>query len=235
VTDRRRSTPPASTATQRRARRAAAAGRRPVTPARPWWQSPRVLIVGAITVGIGALIVLGFVSRATAKAYTCDTQIAAPAGEVPAEGTEQTDAGNAHVPAGSTIRYAACPPTSGSHWNAAGFGPIRPGFYAPGSKAEPGGWVHNLEHGYIVVLYRGEPAAADLDAVRRFVDLSPATGSATACGYRAKIIVARFDEMTTPFAVLAWHHLLQLETWDETKALAFAQRWIETAPEPRSC
>ena len=74
--------------------------------------------------------------------------------------------------------------------------------------------MHNLEHGYIVALYQGEPDPATVQALRRFVEQAPATDPAAACGYRAKVLVARFDDMTTPFAVLAWDHLLQLSIWD---------------------
>lgn len=235
MTERRRLTRNASpTAGQRRARRAAA--RSPAQPPRPLWLNPRLLLVTVAAVGIVAFVVLGFASRATAKNYSCVAEAPAPAGDPTADGVEMPDQGNQHVPSGSTIRYQLCPPTSGNHYSAAGIGPIRPGFYGPGQKAEPGGWIHDLEHGFIVVLYRGEPPSADLDALRRFVEVAPATDTAARCGYRAKIIVARFDDMSTPFAVLAWSRLLQLPAWDEATAIAFAQRWVEVAgPEPGAC
>ena len=49
--------------------------------------------------------------------------------------------------------------------------------------------------------------------------------------------VARFDDMTAPFAVLAWDHLRQLPAWDEQAALTFARRWMEQAREiePNGC
>jgi hypothetical protein len=96
--------------------------------------------------------------------------------------------------------------------------------------------VHNLEHGYIVALYKGEPDQATIDTLRRFVEVAPSTATAQACGYRAKVIVARFDDMSTPFSVLAWDHILPLARWDESAALSFAQRWVEVAgPEKTAC
>jgi hypothetical protein len=45
-------------------------------------------------------------------------------------------------------------------------------------------------------------------------------------------LVARFDEMWTPFAVLAWNRALLLDTFDLEQASAFAQQWTDvTAPE----
>lgn len=79
---------------------------------------------------------------------------------------------------------------SGDHYAAQGAGPIRPGFYGPDSAAAPGGWVHNLEHGYVVVLYRGSDGVPEdtLAALRRFADAAPQTESAAACGYSSKIV-----------------------------------------------
>ena len=49
-------------------------------------------------------------------------------------------------------------------------------------------------------------------------------------------IVARFDEMSTPFAVLAWNRALLLDRFDLAQASAFAQQWTDvTAPEADRC
>jgi hypothetical protein len=197
----------------------------------------RTLVLGAVVAVavVGSLIAV--FSGSSDKRYTCDAQVPAPSGSVSPEGIEQPNHGNTHVTPSTTIEYPLCPPTSGSHYAQSGQGPLRPGFYGPGDVARPGGWVHNLEHGFIVALYKGEPDASTLQALRRFVEQTPSTAAATACGYRSKVLVARFDDMTTPFAVLAWDHLLQLTSWDETSALTFAQRWMEQATgiEPNSC
>lgn len=102
------------------------------------------------------------------------------------------------------------------------------------------GFGDNLEHGYVVALYRCDggscPSEADLIALRSFADNGPPSASATACGYRSKVVVARFDEMAAPFAVLAWDRALLLDTFDPSVAGDFAGRWIEaTAPEPNAC
>ena len=222
---------------------------KPVTPAQPRPRAPRRAATPAKgglpwrLIGLAALIAVAvaatFVaigSSSTDKRYTCDEIMPAPTGSVPPEGIEMPNQGNTHVSPSTSIEYAMCPPTSGNHYNAAGAGPLRPGFYGPNDLARPGGWVHNLEHGYIVALYKGEPDQATIDALRRFVEVAPSTPTAEACGYRAKVIVARFDDMSTPFAVLAWDHILPMASWDESAALAFAQHWVEVAgPEKTAC
>ncbi len=196
----------------------------------------RLLVIAAAGIGAVALLVVVFVGSLSATSYSC--------GEVPdlsgqaADGTPLTiePAGARHVSTGTKIRYTSCPPTSGDHYAAAGAGPLRQGFYGATSPAEPGGWVHNLEHGYVVALYKGEPDEATIAALRDFARNGPTTASAAACGVPSKVVVARFDDMSTPYALLAWGRLLPLASWDDAKARAFAQQAIDaTAPEPGAC
>ena len=143
--------------------------------------------------------------------------------------------GNAHV-VGGQIRYAFCPPTSGSHYATAGRGPIRDAVYNPANEQAPGGWVHNLEHGAVVVLYRcpsgtlgsGDCATAEeMAQMQQWFDAAPVVNN---CPKQA--IVARFDEMATRFAVLSWDRALLVDTFDLAQASAFAQQWTDvSAPE----
>lgn len=138
------------------------------------------------------------------------------------------------------IAYAFCPPTSGPHFNIQGVGPIRPGFYGPERQQHPGGWVHNLEHGYVLLLYRGGDrgvADADREALRAFLAAAPASPGASACGVPSKLVVARFDRMATRFAILAWDRALLADAFDPAQADAFYQQWVDapTAPEAGGC
>ena len=151
------------------------------------------------------------------------------------------DEGRNHVEVGTAIGYASCPPASGRHYSSAGIAPLRPAFYDPGARIGPGNWVHNLEHGFVVALYRCEdgqcPSADALSALRQFVLNGPPSETATRCGYSSKVLAARFDDMSTPFALVAWDHVLLLDTFDPAIGLDFARRWIEQAelPERGSC
>ena len=209
---------------------------RPVATERSGRPLGRLLVIAVAAIGAVALLVVIFVGSLSATSYSC--------GDVPDVSGQAADAtaltiepaGARHVATGTKIRYTSCPPTSGDHFAAAGAGPLRQGFYGPTSPAEPGGWVHNLEHGYVVALYRGEPDQAALTALRDFARNGPATASSAACGVPSKVLVARFDDMSTPYAILAWGRLLPLASWDEATARGFAEEAIDaTAPEPRAC
>ena len=235
---RRRASRPASppSAVTRRARRAEVP------------QPHRIPTLRLVLLGLAALGAVGFVglallnsasNSASARSYTCDELLSAPA-DASNDGFSTKSLGSQHVAVGTKIRYGFCPPTSGAHYNAAGAGPLRAGFYGPDTAAGPGGWVHNLEHGYVAALYRCSngvcPAESELQALRSFAANGPPTQSAAACGYRSKVIVARMDDMAAPYALVAWDRALLLDSFDAGTANGFASRFIEaTGPEPNAC
>lgn len=208
-------------------------------------RSSLAVFVGGLTLGatigaavLGVLSVLA--SPPPARAYACGELLPAPTGTASSDAVATEDLGGEHVAPGTRISYPFCPPTSGAHFNAPGAGPLRPGFYGPDDDVGPGGWVHNLEHGYVVALYRCAggscPSADDLADVRAFAEAGPSTPSAEACGYRSKVVVARFDDMSTPFALLAWNRALLVTEFSSSVAFDFASRSIDTtAPEPNAC
>lgn len=220
---------------KRRAGRPAAS-----TPARvgrgldPW----RLGILAAVVIGIVVVVAAVLTSPSAATNYTC-AQLLQP-GANQDDGEVTPDQGRGHVATGARIDYLFCPPASGQHYSGNGVGPIRAGFYGPDSDVGPGGWVHNLEHGYVVALYRCEdgvcPSEEELAQLRQFVNNGPSTASASRCGIRSKVLAARFDDMATPFALLTWNRALLLDSFDVEEALDFATRWIEKgAPEATSC
>lgn len=174
----------------------------------------RNVLVGVIAVvGIG---LVGFValSSTTASAYTCQSLIEA----IPAQSTAPADAelGFPTLDRGAThsdgsIEYANCPPTSGEH---RGGGALRRDFYGPGSTQIPNDWIHNLEHGYAVIAYSGEPDSDTLEQIREAMDAAAPSDVAVECGLPNKVIALRFDDMATPYAVLAWRRPLLMDTFD---------------------
>jgi hypothetical protein len=148
--------------------------------------------------------------------------------------------GRLHVPAGTTINYGFCPPTSGDHYNS-GREPIPARVYQANQEQAPGGWVHNLEHGWVALLYRcpsgtlGSGDCVTLDQMtlmQQWFDAQPAVAT---CGKQA--LVARFDAMKTRFALVAWDRALLLDDLDMAKALTFAEQWTDApgAPETPKC
>lgn len=140
--------------------------------------------------------------------------------------------------ANQTIEYGFCPPTSGDHYNIANVGPIRAAVYPNNAEQPPGGWIHNLEHGWVVVLYsckNGCPTADEMAALQSWFDQAPAPAASQNCD--KEVLVARFDSMNTKFAVLAWGRALLTDDFSLDTALTFAQQWMDhgTEPEPSIC
>ncbi len=127
-----------------------------------------------------------------------------------------------------------CPPTSGPHYNDARYGPIAPRFYSADDQTEPEGWVHNLEHGQTAVLYRcpeGCDAAAQtaLGALQQELPASPLCSLPPA----SSVVVTRFDDLPTPYAVVVWGRVLFLDTLDVPAITTFRTQSADRGPEPQ--
>jgi hypothetical protein len=195
----------------------------------------RPIIVGAMIVvligAVGAFVLIG----ASQPAYACTTVWDPDPTPSPAPGATarlgyvQPDQGRSH---GAQIGqvYTLCPPASGTHINIQGRGPIRPGLYAPDdqSVAIPQGWIHNLEHGALVVLYRcdGSTDACDDAGQARFRAFYSSFPVSPVCGLQPGAVgpvIARFDTMDWAYAALVWGRVLPLDTWDENLMVRFWQ------------
>jgi hypothetical protein len=234
-----------------RAQATAGAGSRPVRPkrlARPPVRESfvqrnrvRLLWAGALVavVAIGAVFYL----QATAPAYACGIEWTAPATPSPAPGATprigyvQEDMGRNHVNPGTDVKYLYCPPASGSHINATGQGPIEPRLYGPNDRAIPEGWIHNLEHGGLVVLYRcpGDACSdAGQAALQQLWASWPASPVCNVPPHAISPVIARFDDMAYPYVAIVWDQVLPLQTLDTAQILAFyAQQAERTNPEPQ--
>ena len=142
---------------------------------------------------------------------------------------EQTvpDEGAGHEEVGFPIGYQHYPPSSGTH-----YGETMPslGFY---DQTWPEGyWLHNLEHGDIVVLYNCPDDCPDLKAkLRALINKAPQRRCPT-----PKLIVMPYSQgMTAPVAVLAWGRQLDLAEYDETAILDFFKRYEDRGPETVPC
>jgi hypothetical protein len=196
-----------------------------------------VLVVAAVAVVSFALLSGGGPSGGS---YTCQQLMQPQEGASPANPIVTPNLSYDHVPTGSDIDYPVCPPASGPHYNERGVAPLPPRFYAADAGVGPANWIHNLEHGFVVALYRCAdgvcPPEDQLSEIRSFILNGPTTPSATRCGYQSKVLAARFDDMATPFALLAWDRVLLLDQFDAAVARDFASRWIDTtAREPNGC
>jgi hypothetical protein len=155
-------------------------------------------------------------------------------GETPRLGQVTRDLGRNHVETGSSVTYEFCPPTSGSHYNASRLGPIPPVFYGKDDTTVPEGWIHNLEHGAMVVLYRcpegcGTDAQTALGALQQQLPASPL------CGFPpgSNVVVTRFDQLPTPYAAVVWGRVFFLNSLDVGTITTFYAQSADRAPEPQ--
>ena len=134
--------------------------------------------------------------------------------------------GNQHVQPGDKVTYPVCPPASGKHINTDRLRPApAQGLRRPTTRALPNGWVHNLEHGGLVLLYSCDKGACD-DALdrrpcRRSTTASPPARSATSSRAPSGRSSRRFEQMPTKYAALVWDRALYLDTLDTQKIYDF--------------
>jgi hypothetical protein len=116
-----------------------------------------------------------------------------------------------HVPKGTVVGYNHNPPTSGCHYTlGVGFSPIAPGIYPPSQATKtqnpltPEYWVHNLEHGYIVVSYNCPTGCdSELQSLNTWYrSLPPDPGG--------KVAYAKFLAVPDPAQKDKW----DVESWD---------------------
>jgi hypothetical protein len=88
-------------------------------------------------------------------------------------------------------------------------------------------WVHNLEHGGIVILYRCETPCKELvqqltDAYRSFPKSKHG---------HVKLVIAPYRKLKTRLAILAWTWIDELAEFDREQLLRFYQAHIDRGPE----
>jgi len=138
----------------------------------------------------------------------------APAG--PMLGQQLPDEGFEHVAVGSQLHYKANPPTSGPHYPF----PAPAGVYPNGLQT--GFWVHSLEHGYIVLLYKPPVTLERLAEFDRMVKEFPKSKYGN-----VKLVIAPYPDMPHPYAVLAWDWRLQLDSFDRATVLRFYKEHVD--------
>lgn len=199
------------------------------------YQTPIVVLaVVALVVGIGAFVFV----QAGASAYACTNTWQPTPAEIDPDrlGASQPDMGNGHVGNGDYVRYTYCPPASGNHWNTPG-GPITPRYYGPGDTTYPQGWVHNLEHGAMVILYSCDQGGCDPEEQAELAAFAQNFPTSPICQVPAGIdgpVITRFEQMATSFAALVWDRVLLQETLDVDQIKEFfAESGDRTNPEQR--
>lgn len=141
-------------------------------------------------------------------------------------GVKHADQGGSHIQRGeSHPEYSSNPPSSGWHYSDSG-APTPWGVYIQEIPDEV--WLHNLEHGGIIVTYRPDLPADQVDKLQKLF----APPYSNPAFQPTKAIVTPRYKNSAPIQLAAWNYTLDLQSYDEEKVKTFYLQRIGKAPEP---
>lgn len=168
------------------------------------------IIVGAVVAGL-ILAVAGvwYVSRRPAA--------------IPGE-TQIPNEGAGHVPQDAPLTFEHYPPSSGNHYART----AEWGVYT--TEIPEGNWLHNLEHGGIVILYNCPPEGCE-DLQQQLAQVAkniPEDGRFQ----EQKVVVTPYArELPSKIVLLAWTVQLNQDTVDPKTITDFYKRYVNRGPE----
>jgi SAM-dependent methyltransferase len=125
-----------------------------------------------------------------------------------------------HVAEGTPLDPAHNPPASGNHY------PIW-ARWAVHTDLARGYWIHNLEHGGVVLLYHPDAAQTDIDAMLAIYEAIP---DDPACGHKRALITGD-TQLDTDTAVVAADFAIEGTCTDQAAILDFVADHRAHAPE----
>lgn len=178
-------------------------------------------------------------SQSATKTYELPMRGTPDGGPDPSGDTCIPDEGRTHVATGTILCYAANPPASGPHFAAQNVSPVAPGFYDEALATER--WVHNLEHGTVVLLYDcggtcSNEIKADLQALFDSLPPSPRFNEKKMVITRYAGIGASCSGTATfpgsgPFLAIAWDVQRAFDSLDTQGITDFYLRHVDHGPE----
>lgn len=197
---------------------------------RDWTRTVYLSLIAAIVLGTLVFIIYG----ATHPEKTIQPAV----GAKQHVGEQLTLEPANHVLSGQPT-YLTDPPASGAHYNLRGQAPVPWGFYA--QPYPPDYWLHNLEHGGVVILY--QCPQADTKRARLInTPLSCPDSQAPVQTYMSsapkdalfrelKIVATPYPVPGHRFAIVAWGWRLFMDTWDPGLAEKFYEAHVDNGPE----
>lgn len=181
------------------------------------------LLIGLLSLftGMACMTVMGLLSPATPTPLPT---VATTTTVIEASPTEYSvpDEGKFHITVGDTGHYAHYPPSSGEHYGQ----PKEWGFYDEEVPAEY--FVHNLEHGGIVILYNCSEACEGVKAaLKAFQEIAPPEDQFN----EVKLVISPNSKIESPVIALAWGWELDLQTVDPDLLSNFYLRYVDRGPE----
>ena len=175
---------------------------------------------GRNTVKYAGAWALSLLAACGGDAPTAPTPAPTPAPGMPNAASVALE-GWAHVAEGSAITYVANPPASGPHY------PVWGRYREHTSALSRGYWVHNLEHGAIVLLYRPDAPASAVSELRQAYQALPNDG---ACGHR-RALMTPDPLLPQPVAAVAAQRVLMADRLDPSWVRAFTDSYRGQGPE----
>ncbi len=121
--------------------------------------------------------------------------------------------------------YKTNPPTSGTHSPV----PAEDGIYPPGNEPPVNNWVHTLEHGRIIFMYKPGTPKRVVDQLETLVN----EDFKGASGYH-QVLLQNNSEMPYQVAAVAWTRFVGCKEFNDKvfdAFRAFRERYVDKAPE----
>jgi len=136
--------------------------------------------------------------------------------------TEQAN----HVDEGAPLQYAHRPPSSGTHF---GTVPQPQEYRMYDTPLSPGRWVHMLEHGAVVVLYR--PDLCDEACVQQLGNFYDNAPRSNLVGIR-HLAITPYQDMDHAVAVVAWGYVDEMDQADPDRIMADFKSKVDASSAP---
>ncbi|HEX8969887.1 MAG TPA: DUF3105 domain-containing protein [Chloroflexota bacterium] len=186
--------------------------RRKIDVARAQQRRTRMLWVGGIVVVVALAIVV--------------VVLLMPRGASASQMRQVTTEQGAHVDDGAPLSYSHRPPSSGMHYGTA---PQPTDYRMYDAPLTPGRWVHMLEHGAVVVLYRPDLCNdACVQQLGAFYDSAPRSNLV---GVR-HLAITPYQDMDHAIAVVAWGYVDEMDQVDTDRVMADYKSKVDAPSAP---
>jgi hypothetical protein len=151
----------------------------------------------------------------------------ASSGSVDVVGRQMPDEGFNHAAQDAPLTHQSRPPSSGTHY------PTWVQTYGLQDPAPPtGNWLHNLEHGAVVILYNCPDGCPEI--VKQLGELySTLPLGPNARGARARVLIIPYTEMEAKVAAVAWGWRLEQSELNTDELRKFVEQRMDRGPECR--
>jgi hypothetical protein len=186
------------------------------------------IIAGVLGTAAVAILVVALALNQAAKVATAN-RLEWQTYSGPVLGTAVPDEGRNHVDPSTPPTYKFYPPASGPHYSVQGSAPVP---WQTIASLQEGQYIHNLEHGGIVILYNC-PSGADCTSLKNSLEnyvknLAPVEPTY----HEVKVVLSPYSQgMQKKVALVAWDYIEFLDSYDQSAITQFYENHANQAPE----